>query len=57
MAAEGEGCALELASRVGEKVELVQRLGADELKELRGCAEARDRSSKPVTCTLKLKRR
>lgn len=40
-----------------EKVELVQRLGEDDLKKLRGCAEARDRSSKPVTCTLKLKRR
>lgn len=40
--------------RKWEKVELVQRLGHDELKELRGCADTRDHSAKPVTCTLKL---
>lgn len=40
-----------------EAVQLVHRLEDDELNDLRECADARDRSAKPVTCTLKLKKR
>ncbi|WP_430418335.1 DUF6118 family protein [Phenylobacterium sp.] len=40
-----------------QSAELLQSLADDELMELRECVDARNRSVRPVTCTLKLRRR